>query len=395
MRKYKIGIIFIILLLVAFGACGDNSNGRTPKSYTFQTKLSPSDGDAHDCFGTLIAVSGDTMAVGAPFATGAAFASGAIYVFRYNGTSWIEEAKLTASDGAANDYFGVSVAISGDTIVVGASEDMGNYVYSGAVYVYRYNGTSWIEEAKLTASNGAAEDAFGGFVAVSGDTIVVASSEDIGNYVYSAAVYVYRYNGTSWIQETRIPAGEDHSGEFVAVNGDMMVYGCSIYRYDGIAWKYETKFTSRNLRYVNSVAISADMIVFGYPWDDENGLASGSAYIYRYDGSKWQETKLTAGDGVAEDHFGRSVAVSGDTIVVGTQKGDENGSASGYAYIYRYDGSKWQETKLTAGDGVAEDHFGVSAAVSDNTIVIGAPADDDNGTNSGSAYVYRVKQNRK
>jgi len=128
----------------------------------------------------------------------------------------------------------------------------------------------------------------------------------------------------------------------------------------------------------------------GADYDEANGIISGSAYIYQFDGVSWQETKLSASDGAAYDYFGISVAISGDTAIVGAYGDDDNGSSSGSAYIYQFDGGSWQETKLTASDGATYDEFGNSVAISGDTAIVGAYYADDNGTGSGSAYIYNT-----
>ena len=140
-----------------------------------------------------------------------------------------------------------------------------------------------------------------------------------------------------------------------------------------------------------SVSISSDGLtaIVGAWGDNDNGYNTGSAYIFRFDGNNWIETKLLASDGVSNDYFGYSVATSGDTVVVGAVLDDDNGQDSGSAYIYRFDGSSWIETKLLATDGEYIDNFGFRVSISDDTIVVGAVWDDDNGQDSGSAYIYR------
>ena len=140
----------------------------------------------------------------------------------------------------------------------------------------------------------------------------------------------------------------------------------------------------------NSVSINGDYIVIGALLDDDNGVNSGSAYIFYYNGTIWsQQTKLTASDGAAYDHFGRSVSISGDYAVIGAYGDDDNDSDSGSAYIFHRTGTTWSEqAKITASDGVAGDSFGHSVSISGDYAVIGASGDDDNGSDSGSAYIY-------
>jgi lysophospholipase L1-like esterase len=320
-----------------------------------QEKLLASDGVADDRFGTLVALSGVTAVVGAQM-SGNPTIPGSAYVFRYDGSGWFEQAKLTASDAAADDRFGYVVAVSGDTAVVGAFRDDDNGTDSGSAYVFRYDGSSWIEEQKLLASDGNIGDSFGSWVAISGDTIVVGAylGYDGGNRPGSA--YVFRYDGSSWVEESKLAASDGEADDWFGV----------------------------------SVAVSGDTAVVGASGGDDNGTDSGSAYVFHYDGSSWiEQPKLTASDGAALDGFGLRVAVSGDTAVVGASGDDDNGENSGSAYVFRYDGSSWiEQPKLTASDGAALDGFGTGVAVSGDTAVVGAFFDDDNGTNSGSAYVF-------
>ncbi|MCP4373769.1 MAG: hypothetical protein GY797_37560, partial [Deltaproteobacteria bacterium] len=145
-----------------------------------------------------------------------------------------------------------------------------------------------------------------------------------------------------------------------------------------------------------SVAVSGDTVVAGALGDDDNGNDSGSAYVFVKPGSGWadmtQTAKLTAADGAVDDRLGSSVAVSGDTVVAGADWDDDNGGGSGSAYVFAKPGSGWadmtQTAKLTASDGATYDYFGRSVAVSGDTVVVGAYRDDDNGTDAGSAYVF-------
>ncbi|MDJ0610038.1 MAG: FG-GAP repeat protein [Kiloniellales bacterium] len=269
------------------------------------------------------------------------------------------ETKLTAGDAAANDGFGRSVAISGNTVVVGAGgdEDAG-LQQSGSAYVFQRSGTAWSEQAKLTASDAAAEDFFGSSVAISGDTVVVGAyrDDDAGNS--SGSAYVFQRNGTAWSEQAKLTAGD-------AAAEDLFGF---------------------------SVAISGDTVVVGAYRDDDAGISSGSAYVFQRNGTTWNEqAKLTAGDAAAGDEFGRSVAISGDTVVAGALLDDDAGNSSGSAYVFQRNGTAWSEqAKLTAGDGAADDWFGRSVAISGDTALVGAVLDDDAGISSGSAYVFEV-----
>ena len=342
-------------------------------------KLTASDGEintygeeeTNDYFGGSVAISGDTVVVGACYDDDNGDASGSAYIYIRPSTGWAnatEVAKLTASDGVAYDFFGGSVAISDNTIVIGADGDDDNGGHSGSTYVYVRPDTGWVttsETAKLTASDGASGDMFGVSVAISGNTIAVGTwGEDNSNGTDAGSAYIYVRPSAGWVTTNT------YSAKLTASDGQPEDY------------------------FGKDIAISGDMVVVGYGgW-----MGNGSAYIYmRPAGTGWVTTstynaKLTASDGAAGDDFGYSVAISGDTVVVGAYYDDDNGDASGSAYVYVRPISGWADTfetaKLTASDGAAHDSFGSSVAISDDTIAVGAGGNDDNGDISGSAYIY-------
>ena len=413
MLKAKRAAAMMVWLTGAGGAalpavpCGATSVEET-------AKLTASDGPDGHQFGISVSVAGDTAVVGANGDDDAGTASGSAYTFRYNGAAWVEEAKLTASDAAAGDGFGISVSVAGDTAVVGARFDDDAGIASGSAYVFRYNGAAWVEEAKLTASDAAAGDGFGASVAVADDIVVVGAGSNTDAGTRSGSAYVFRYNGAAWVEEAKLTASdaaaEDLFGVSVAVADKTAVVGAFgnddngslsgsayIFRYNGAAWVEEAKLTASDAaagdHFGISVAVAAlnvltgagETAVVGAFGDDDSGSVSGSAYIFRYNGAAWvEEAKLTASDAAAEDQFGVSVAVADETAVVGADLDDDNGSFSGSAYIFRYNGAAWvEEAKLTASDAAAGDQFGVSVAVSGDTTLVGAFLAEDNGRGVG------------
>jgi hypothetical protein len=312
---------------------------------------------------------------------------GSINIFDINGN---EIADITAPDGAANDFFGSSVAISDTAIVVGAG---GDDEASGSVYIYDINGNY---QTKITAPDGAANDHFGSSVAISDTAIVVGAAYDDDKGSSSGSAYIYDING-NYQNKITAPDGaaDDIFGKGVAISDTAIVVGAyrsddsgSVYIYD-INGNYQTKITppdgAANDIFGWSVAISDTAIVVGAWGDDDKGDASGSAYIYDINGN--YQTKITAPDGAASDQFGWSVAISDAAIVVGAYGDDDDGAASGSAYIYDINGN--YQTKITAPDGAANDSFGSSVAISDTAIVVGAYRDDDKGNDSGSAYIWK------
>ncbi len=383
------------------------------------------DGAPGDQFGYSVALSGDTAVIGARFDDDDVngVESGSAYVFARSGTTWSQQAKLTAADGAARDWFGVRVAISGDTVVVtaDADDDDVNGVDSGSAYVFTRSGTTWSLQAKLTAADGAAVDLFGYSVALSGDTAVFGArfDDDDVNGVDSGSAYVFTRSGTTWSLQAKLTAADgaagDQFGYSVAIAGDTVVITANaddddvngvdsgsayVFTRSGTTWSQQAKLTGADGAagdlFGVRVAISGDTALIGARFDDDdiNGVDSGSAYVFTRSGTAWsQQAKLTAADGAAGDWFGYSVALSGDTALIGAHFVDDdvNGIDSGAAFVFTRSGTAWsQYAKLTPADGAAGDQFGGRVAMSGNTAVIGARLVDDvvRGVDSGSAYVF-------
>ena len=410
-------------------------------------KLTAGDGAENDYFGYSVAVDGDTAVVGA---YGDDNNKGAAYVLVRRSGAWSQVAKLTALDGQSGHWFGASVAVDGDTVVVGAflgdGGGDGGVDNAGAAYVFTKSGTEWddaTETAKLTASDGADLDAFGGSVAMDGDTVVVGAYWDDDNGDDSGSVYVFTKSTDSvWADATetvKLTAsdglGGDYFGVSVALDADTMAVGApqdddsgSVYvftRQEGV-WSEVAKLTASDGAADNEFGISVavdgdavdgDTVVVGAHQDDVNDANNnqlsnaGSAYVFAEPASGvWDDAtetaKLTASDGSADDEFGRSVGIDGNTVIVGapqTDDVDDNNmsvSNSGSAYVFTKPGAGWatatETAKLTASDGMADDEFGRSVAVDRDTVVVGAHqvdhVDGDGNTvpDSGAAYVYEV-----
>lgn len=387
-------------------------------------KLLASDGAATDAFGNAVAISDDLSrraVIGAYGDDDHGSNSGSAYVFSFDGSHWGQQAKLVASDGAANDSFGFAVAIAADTVVVGAYRDDDNGSNSGSAYVFHFDGATWVEQAKLLAPGGATGDNFGISVAVSGEPprrAVVGAKQDDDNGPDSGSVYAFHFDGSGWVQETKLRPADgtagDNFGISLAISPDppwRIVVGAYwddengsnsgsayVFRLDGATWVEEAKLLASDGatadHFGQAVAISADVALIGAPDRDENGLNSGSAYVFRLDGAAWvEDAKLLPSDGGAGDNFGTSVAVDRDPqwAVIGANHDNDHGNDSGSAYVFQFDGASWIEhTKLTACDGQAYDRLGTSVAISGDVVAIGVKGDDDNGGSSGSARLLRT-----
>jgi hypothetical protein len=393
---------------------------RSGGTWSQQAYLKASNSEAFDYFGYSVAISGDTIVVGAPYegsnaigiggdqANNEAVNSGAAYVFTRSAGTWSQQAYLKASNTGASDFFGGSVAISGDTIVVGAKlEDTDApalLVDSGAAYVFTRSAGTWSQQAYLKASNADASDFFGDSVAISGDTIVVgAFGEDSSatgidgdgannDAFHSGAAYVFTRSGANWTEQAYLKASnsgvEDYFSYAVAISGDTIVVGAEGEK-------------------SNATGVNGDQA-------DNSATFSGAAYVFTRSAGIWsQQAYLKASNTGAFDSFGHSVTISGDTVIVGAHGeasnatgvngdgGNNSVSGSGAAYVFRRSAGIWsQQAYLKASNPDASDWFGTSVAVSGYTIVVGATGEASNAlgvngdpTNSdakdaGAAYVF-------
>ncbi len=344
-----------ILMMAVILVVGSTVMGGTV--WLEKDKLLASDGTAGDLFGSSVSISGDYAIVGAKSDDDHGSYSGSAYIFKFDGATWVQQQKLHALDSTNGDYFGQSVSISGDYAIIGALFDDDNGNESGSAYIFNFDGTNWVQQQKLIASDGVADDCFGYSVSINGDHAIVGARDDDDNGTNSGSAYIFKFDGTNWIQQAKLLASE----------GTM---------YD---------------MFGNSVSISGNHAIVGAYADDVNGNESGSAYTFRFDGTNWNEQqKLLPSDCAAGDYFGYSVSISNDLAIVGAHWNDDKGSDSGSAYVFKFDGTDWiQQQKLLASDGAAGNGFGYSVSISSDLAIIGAAGDDDNGSGSGSAYIFR------
>lgn len=312
------------------------------------------------------------------------------------------------SDALSNDDFGVSIAISGKTMVVGADyRDTGVYSNNGAAFVYTYDTSSgkWIYQTTLTASSPANNDHFGKSVAIDGNTIVVGAPDQDTAGFNAGAAYVFTGSGSSWAQQgmlTVTSSGSEHFGSSVAVSGNTIVVG-SPYQSAGVGAAYvfvntgtgwatpsHTKLTDSNLgsndKFGNSVAIDGNTVVVGAPNHAISSVATGAAYVFTGSGTNWTEQPmLSANNGANLDSFGATVSISGSTIAVGATGVSSN---TGAAYVFYNDGSGWtqQGNALQANNKASGAAFGYSIALSGERLVVGA--DTEGASQSGAVYVF-------
>ena len=365
---------------------------------------------AEDYFGYSVAVSGETVVVGVPNA--GANNTGSVHVFTRAVGVWTHQALLTAGNPGFDDLFGYSVGLSGDTLIVGAlSEDSGtagvngipneNSTDSGAAYVFTRTVGVWTQQAFLKPGNPGAADRFGAAVAVAGDTVVVGAYGEDSNTTGvnsipnelasgSGAAYVFSRTGSAWTQQAYLKADNtgagDQFGSAVAVAADTIVVG---------AYDEDSSTTG-----VGSVS-------------DELAAGSGAAYVFTRTGTNWtQQAYLKAGNTGAGDEFGKAVAVSGDSVIVGAPTEDsgtagvnpvpnESANYAGAAYVFSRSGIVWtQQAFLKAGNPGVNDGFGEAVAISGDLVIVGSTGESGSSTvvngptnegalYAGAAYIFR------
>ena len=369
-----------------------------------ETEISLPYGDysnENDGYGNSIAIDGNYAVVGASYENKE---RGGAYVLYYNGTEWITQAKLTASDGATNDEFGCSVAIDGDNIVIGAYED-GNYI--GAAYVFTKPAGGWADATEdFKLSQNLTSSRFGISVDILGDNIFIGAE---GYQTNKGCVYVYSYSSGTWTLSSTLTASDGAANDYFGCKLDVYeenlvvgAYGESnnkgaayVFTNNSGTWTESAKLTASDGATddkLSNVAIDGDNIVIGASYDDTR---TGSAYFYEKPATGWTDAtetlKITASDGATYDYFGSSIDIEGSNMVIGAFYNND-GANSGAAYLYTYNGATWVETeKYSDAAGIWMDYFGWGVCISGDNIAIGAKGDDDVEENSGSVYFYKYR----
>ena len=338
-----------------------------------EQKVTASDGIPGDAFGFSVAVSGTTAIAGAAYATvNGNYGQGAAYVFTESGGTWSQAQKLTPSNGGTLNLFGFSVALDGTTALVGAISNSDN---TGAAYVFTESGGTWSQTQKLTASDGAANDLFGWSVALDGTTAFVGADG-------ASAAYVFTDSGGTWSQTQKLTAEGGGFGDSVALAGSTALVGAPgvnsqqgaayVFTDSGGTWSQTQKLTAAdgaaNDQFGWSVALAGTTALVGaYEASVGGNGKQGAAYVFDDSGGTWTQTqKLTAADGAANDQFGWSVALAGTTAFV-----DPYGKSA--AYVFTESGGSWTQTQeLAASDGTPGDGFGYSVAFDGTTALVGA-----------------------
>lgn len=354
----------------------DDAQARYPvviDPFVQSAELTASDGTDKQELGASVSVSGNTVVAGAPGCSGCGFV-GAAYVFSMPANGWsnmTQTAKLTASDGIANNQFGFAVSIDGNTIAIGAHADRHS---RGSVYVFVEPAGGWAnmtETAKLTGSDSQFGDVLGRSISISGGTVVAGAPQaTVGTVKDQGAAYLFVEPFAGWVNATE-------TAKLTAAGG--------------VKWG--------QLGY--SVGIDGNTVVAGAPSPVPERVASaGVAYLFEEPPSGWvsmtQTAALTGSDTKLGDRLGNYVSVSGNTVVAGAPlatPGSEQQQGAAYVFVEPFAGwaNATQTAKLTSSDGVKEGYFGRSVSISGNQIVVGAP-NQTVGSDVGEGAVYEFDE---
>jgi len=414
-RKYNILVLsFALLLFMTAMHAADLSELKwidLNKSNVASEKLIPEDGEEYDLFGISVSISGNRALIGSYRDDDNGLSSGSAYIFEFDGAKWNQVSKLKPNDGAEGDVFGYSVSIDGNRALIGAYLDDDFGLASGSAYVFDYDGNDWNQSAKLVSNDLGIDDWFGSAVSISGDWALVGAENDDDKGEDAGAAYLFKFDGNSWSQYAKL-TGEDSSqadkfSNSLSLFGNRALIGSKnsdgssfvsgavyVFDFNGINWSQSSKLTpndgSLGDLFGFSVSLSHDRALVGaHRHDYSFANSGGAAYVFDFDGLNWNESaKLFTDDANNGDRFGYSVSLNDNKALIGAPYEDDVGGDSGSAYLYEFDGNHWnQTTKLNLGGGAPDDRFGYSVGLSENNALISAYRDDDLGLESGSVCV--------
>ncbi len=408
---------------VCIGAWSEASNGRESGAvYIFkrsgttwiqEARLTASDGAEFDYFGYSVSISGNHVLIGAYGDDGYGDRSGSTYIFKRNGNSWSQQQKIVSPDANLNDFigeeFGVSVSLDDDYALIGAPGQYTSGIKAGAAYVFKLSETTWSLQTKLTALNPNSSDGFGISVDLFDDYALIGASGDTDKGLGAGAAYVFKRRVSWWTQTAKLIAPDgsanDGFGSSVSLDGDYALIAADlnddmgnnsgsayVFKRNGSVWNHQQKLVALDGApddwFGYSVSINSDFALIGAVNDEDT---TGSAYIFYCNDDVWtQQEKLIATDGVSGDYFGTSVCLDGYYAFIGTPGDDDMGSYSGSTYIFKRNDSSWnQEDKIVVQDGNAEEWFGYSVSIDEDYALVGAIGDDDMGEDSGAAYIFK------
>lgn len=355
---------------IVVGAYGDEEFGNTSgAAYFFERcgsdwirtdRIIPDDISAMDRFGRGVSIYGDFAAVGSPYDDDMGANSGAVYMYQRQDTGWVFTQKIIASDGSASDWFGWTVKMWGDYMIVGAQNDYTTVSLAGSVFIYKREGDNWVFQEKLIAPDTQPQHKFGLTLEIDNGYIVVGALEDSDNGPQAGAVYLWELVDEAWVYRSKILASNGSEGD----------------------------------QFGKSMAFMGDNLLVSAPQMDTTLVNMGGVYVFeKVTDSTWVEQQLIISpEEIHAENFGVGISASGSRVIAGATRGFGLSEETGAAYVFEVQDNVWNyEQKLISADGQHADFFSVSNAMNGTTIICGAQGEDSNGGNAGSVYTFELQ----
>ncbi len=379
--------------------------------WTQRQKLAGDDGAAKDYFGGRVSIDGNFALISATGDDILGSSSGAVYVYEYDGKNWILNQKLFADDGQAGNIFGASVSLDGHRALIGAP---GDYLSedSGAAYIFDYADGVWNQTQKLTKKNLSGNNRFGNSVSLKNNQALIGSPGEDELYSDTGSAYVFNFDGLNWYQAHKLNPAESfpghNFGNRVHLSNDRLLIGTHPYDGTVVEYVYVFDFDGNNWvetqrlaapdepnyalnRFGSSLSLYDNLALIGAYGDDELGDDAGAAYIFELDSMNWVQTqKLTASDGRVNDYFGISASLTDNIAIIGAHGANDTGSGAGAVYVYKFDGTEWQQIQKRFPTDRNDNNFGTDIDLNGDIALIGAPWDHNQGAYSGSAYIIDI-----
>lgn len=360
--------------------------------------LVPDNGQTNDNFGYSVHLLNNTAIIGGY----RSMVTGSVYVFELNSDHWNQVAELKADDGEGGDEFGFSVYYDPDHIVIGARSDNDNGFNSGSVYIFERNNKQWLQSTKLSAGESSYRDWFGSAVALSGDLALVGSTNDGDNGLGSGSVYFYENIQGKWVFRDKLYPNNPMQGEFfgksISISGNKAVIGADysayIFEYINDQWIQTANLIPEDrepVTFAQSVLLSNNTAFIS----DPSPIDKGYLYIFEFSNNQWsQDSLISANDGHNADRFGSSLSTFGNKVLIGSAWNDENGSLSGSAYVFESINDQWQQTaKFFPNESTPAQYFGASVSLYDDIALIGTPSFSFDALSTGAAYFFNYDDN--
>jgi len=362
---------------------------------------------AGDESGTSVSLDGNRLAIGAPNNDGNGSDAGHVRIYERNGSTWNQLGNDIDGE-AAGDESGTSVSLNGNRVAIGAPKNDGNGSDAGHVRIYEWNGSAWTQLGN-DIDGEATTDQSGWSVSLDGNRVAIGAPNSDGVFPDAGHVRIYEWNGSAWTQLGNDIDGEgfnDDSGWSVSLDGNRVAIGAPnndgtgtiaghvrIYEWNGSAWTQlgnDIDGEAASDKSGWSVSLDGNRLAIGAHWNTSNGIGPsvGHVRIYEWNGSAWTQLGNDIDGEVIYDFSGSSVSLDSNQVAIGAHGNDGNGSDAGHVRIYEWNGNAWAQLGIDIDGEAILDKSGYSVSLDGNQLAIGAPNNDENGSDAGHIRIY-------